>query len=67
MRKLQQAVLKHLQAQREPDGAIALWKKICTAFEKGGSSAVDEFLARLAVWPASANDAVGDDDDGDVA
>lgn len=68
MRELQQAVLRHLQARRQPDGAIALWKKICTAFQKGGSSAIDEFLTGLAVRPASADDADGDDDDdGNVA
>lgn len=62
MRELQQVVLKHLQAQREPDGAIVLWKKICAAFDKGGSSAVEELLTGLAVQPTR-----DEDDDGDVA
>ena len=67
MRELRQAVLKHLQAQREPYGAIILWTKICTAFEKGGSSAVEVLLTRLMRHPASADVADGNDDDGGMA
>jgi len=62
MRDLQQAVLKHLQGQREPDGAIVLWKKVCSAFDKGGAPAVAELLDRLAVWPTSGGNG-GDEDD----
>lgn len=54
MRMFQLAVVKHLQAQRDPDGTVTLWKKICTASEEGGASAVVKLLTKLTRDPTSA-------------
>jgi hypothetical protein len=57
MKAIEEAVRSHLQSQRGQEEALALWKALWAAYERGGVEGAQEHLDGLRQLPDEDDDA----------
>jgi hypothetical protein len=55
MNQLHEAVVRHLEAQRDSARAVKLWNELWEAFERGGGVGLAQRLEERAELPESAD------------